>query len=67
MVDSIPLKVNASAAIARAHQEIAEEQMAKSVIALKAKLRERASAETVLANVNREIADLELKIEQGNL
>lgn len=58
--------VDAKAAIARARREIQEEAMKKAVDKLKAKLRERETAATVLANVDREIKDLELAIEQGN-
>ena len=58
--------VDAKAAIARARREIQEEAMKKAVDKLKVKLRERESAVTVLANVDREIKDLELAIEQGN-
>lgn len=58
--------VDAKAAIARARREIQEEAMKKAVDKLKAKLREREVAATVLANVDREIKDLELAIEQGN-
>jgi len=54
------------AAIARARQEVDEEKMTKSVAALKAKLKELDAAKTVVANIEREIADLELRIEQGN-
>lgn len=56
----------ARVAIDRAKREIAEEEIQKGVAKLKIKYRERASAETVLVNVNREIADLEAAIEQGN-
>jgi hypothetical protein len=59
--------VDPKAAIAKAQREIAEEQMSKAVTALKVKYRELAAAETVVENVKREIANLELKIEQGNL
>ncbi len=58
---------DAKAAVTRARNEIAKEQQDKAVNLLKDKLREQASAQTVLANVEREIADLELRIEQGNL
>lgn len=58
---------NAQSAITRARNEIAAEKLAKAVELLKRKLRERDSASTVLANIDREIADLELQIEQGNI
>jgi len=57
----------ASAAIKKAREEIANENLQKAVDLLKRKLREREAALTVLHNVDREIADLELKIEQGNI
>lgn len=58
---------DATAAIARAEREIAEENMKKAVDRLKYKLREREAARVVLANVEREIADLKLAITQGNI
>ena len=68
MTEVMPdLKVDAKAAIARARREIQEEGMKKAVDKLKGKLRERESARTVLANVEREITDLELAIEHGNI
>lgn len=57
----------ARAAITRARNEIAEEQQKKAVELLKSKLRELAAAETVVANITREIEDLEARIEQGNI
>jgi hypothetical protein len=60
-------KPDPKAAIAKAHREIAEENQAKAVGALKKKLRELEGAETIVGNIKREIADLELKIEQGNI
>jgi hypothetical protein len=56
-----------SSAIAQARAEVAAEIQKKGVEKLKVKLRERAAAQTVLANVDREIADLEAAIEQGNV
>jgi len=58
--------VDAKAAIARARREVQEDLMKKAVDKLKAKLKERDTASTVLANIDREIKDLELAIEQGN-
>jgi hypothetical protein len=55
------------AAITRARNEVAEESQKKAVEQLKVKLRALASAETVVANIGREIAELELAIEQGNI
>lgn len=60
-------KLDPKAVVARAQREIAEEQMSKAVVALKTKYRELGAAQTVIDNVRREIAHLELKIEQGNL
>jgi hypothetical protein len=60
-------KPDPKAAIAKAHREIAEENQNKAVKMLKSKLRELEGAEVIVANIKREIADLELKIEQGNI
>lgn len=54
-------------AITRARNEIAKEKQDKAVELLKRKLRELDAAETVVSNIQREIADLELRIQQGNL
>jgi hypothetical protein len=56
-----------NAAITRARNEVAEENTKKSVELLKVKLRALSAAETVVANIQREIEDLELAIEQGNV
>ena len=56
----------AKAAITRARNEVAEENQKKAVSLLKEKLRALDTAETVVANINREIEELELAIEQGN-
>ena len=61
------LKPNYKDVISRAKREMQEENVKKAVEALKGKLRERDRAQTVLANIDREIQELELKIEQGNL
>jgi len=53
-------------AVQRAKREFAEEKMKESVRKLKAKFKELDSAETVVANIRREIADLEEAISQGN-
>lgn len=50
----------------KAKEEIAKEEVARAVTLYKAKLKERNAAKTVLDNIDREIQDLELKIEQGN-
>lgn len=57
----------AKTAIDRARREIAEEEIQKGVARLKVKYRELGAAKTVVANVEREIADLEAAIEQGNV
>ena len=62
----MPAETVAQAAIAKAKQEIADEKMAKDVSRLKAKLRELEAAKVVVANIDREIRDLELAIVQGN-
>ncbi len=59
--------MSSKAAIQRARNEVAEENTKKSVELLKVKLRALASAETVVSNIGREIAELELAIEQGNI
>lgn len=59
-------KTPAQTAVAKAKAEIVEENLRKGVELLKNKLRERDRASTVLANIDREIAELEVKIEQGN-
>jgi len=57
----------ARTAIERAKAEIAEENLQKGVAKLKVKYRELAAAQTVVANITREIADLEAAVEQGNV
>ncbi len=57
----------ARAAITKARNEIAQEAQDKAVKLLKSKLREQEAAEVALANIKREIEDLELRIEQGNI
>lgn len=61
------LKPSYKEVVARAKREVQEENVKRAVESLKGKLRERDRAQTVLANIDREIAELELKIEQGNL
>jgi len=58
---------NASEAIERAKEEVAQENLEKGVESLKVLLRQRASAKTVLDNIDREIEDTEEAIKQGNL
>ena len=60
-------RLDAKAAIKRAEDEVAQENQDKAVALLKAKLREQASAQTVLDNIGREIEDLKARIEQGNI
>lgn len=59
--------VKGETAIERAKREVQEEFTKKAVEKLKAKLRELEIAKTVLANVEREIVDIEKAIEQGNI
>jgi hypothetical protein len=61
------MSVDAKAAIARARREVLEESMSRAVALLKKKLQEQTTAQTVLDNIQREIAELELRIEQGNI
>jgi hypothetical protein len=61
------MSLNAKSAIVQARNEVAAENQKKAVELLKKKLRELEAAQTVVANVEREIADLELRIEQGNI
>ena len=61
------MSLNAKSAIVQARNEVAKENQDKAVALLKKKLRELEAAQTVVANVEREIADLELRIEQGNI
>ena len=65
MTDDI--KIDGKAAIARARREIQEDTMKKAVKLLKEKLVEEQEAVTIVENIRREIKDLELKIEQGNV
>jgi hypothetical protein len=57
----------AQSAIQRARNEVAQENQDKAVRLLKDKLRALDTAKTVVANIEREIADLELRITQGNI
>ena len=60
-------KLSAKAITAQARKEVEQENQAKAVELLKKKLRELDTARTVVGNIEREIADLELKIEHGNI
>ena len=61
------MSLNAKNAIVQARNEVAAENQKKAVDLLKGKLRSLDAAQTVVANIQREIADLELRIEQGNI
>jgi hypothetical protein len=52
--------------IQQARKEVVEEITRKAVTALKVKLRDRDAAARVLANIDREIADLEKSINDGS-
>ena len=60
-------KIDPKEAIKKAREEIADETMKEAVKLLKAKLRQQKEARVVLENITREIEDLELQIEQGNV
>jgi len=61
------IKTKAKEAIAKAKKEINEEELEKGVVRLKKLLREEQTAQTVVDNIKREIADCEAAIEQGNV
>jgi hypothetical protein len=67
MTDIEPAVSPGKAARLQAEKEINDENLAKAVAILKEKYRERQEATTVLANVNREIDELELAVDQGNI
>jgi hypothetical protein len=56
----------AKEAITQARNEVAKEKFDVAVKKLKTKLRELDAAQVVVDNIEREIADLEQAIEQGN-
>ena len=56
----------AQEALKKAREEIADEDLKDAIKKYKGKLRELQQAKTVVANIEREIKDLELAIEQGN-
>lgn len=66
MGDVTDMETKAQKAIKRAREEVEAEDMRDAVTKLKKKLRELKEAQTVVANIEREIEDLELAIEQGN-
>lgn len=55
-----------NAVIEQARKEVAEERAKIAVKALKAKYEQRESAKQVLANIEREVADLEASIRDGS-
>ena len=60
------LKSKGQKAIDLAIEEVENEDISKAVTQLKAKLRELKEAQTVVANIEREIEDLKEAITQGN-
>lgn len=50
----------------QARAEVAKEDGEKAKVALKAKLRQLQSAQKIVANIEREIADLEASISDGS-
>ena len=60
------LETKGQQAIRKAKEEVDAEDMSKAVNQLKKKYRELKDAETVVANIKREIEDLEQAINQGN-
>ncbi len=54
-------------ALEQAKAELAKENSEKAVKLLKGKLREKQAAELVVSNLEREIADLNKRIEQGDV
>lgn len=61
------MNTSAQNAITAARNEIAQETQKKAVELLKTQLRALAAAQTVVSNIERQITDLDLKIEQGNI
>ncbi len=59
-------EVKQNSILEQAKKEVAADDLKRAVKLYKAKLDELNTATTVVDNINREIADLELKIEQGN-
>jgi hypothetical protein len=59
-------KLNAKNIREQAEAEVAKERAERAKTLLKAKLNDKAKAQTVLDNLNREIQDLETAIEHGN-
>ena len=66
MGDVTNMQTKGQKAIEKARSEVEAEDMSKAVNQLKAKLRELKDAETIVANIKREVADLEEAITQGN-
>ncbi len=66
MGDVTNMQTKGQKAIEKARSEVEAEDMSKAVNQLKKKLRELKDAETIVANIKREVADLEEAITQGN-
>jgi exonuclease VII small subunit len=66
MGNTTEFKTRGQQAIEKARDEVEAEDMKDAVTKLKAKLRELKDAETIVANIKREITDLEEAISQGN-
>ncbi|MDF2435410.1 MAG: hypothetical protein JWP44_5041 [Mucilaginibacter sp.] len=61
------IKVDKKSIIERAKEEVQDEFNNKAVAKFKAKLRELESARTIVANIERELADMELAFDHGNI
>ena len=55
-----------NSAIEQAKKEVAEENAKKAVAALKIKYRDLANAEKIVANIKREVEDLEASVRDGS-
>ena len=66
MMEKVGTSTPAQKAIAEARAEIEQEAIAKGKKRLISKLRDLKAAETVVANLKREIEDIEEAINQGN-
>lgn len=60
------IKASKQSILEMAKAEVEKEDLSRAVKLYKAKLKEQNAAQTVLDNIGRELAELELKIEQGN-
>jgi hypothetical protein len=54
-----------NAAKKEAEKEIREERVASAKKKLKSKLKEISTAESILSNLNRELAELEVELQEG--